>query len=132
MKIQYQLSKYGEIQNNLNDGGRRYFRPEFNGCPRRRLLQIPTTMYGLYSLSLLIPFSCLTMSKPVPLSRVKVSQLNLIDLVTKVVDLCVDISTITYSVQNERLNIHLDTPEGNLSERSTASATICSSQTVSS
>jgi len=44
-----------------------------------------------------------------PLSRVKVSQLNLIDLVTKVIDLGVDISEITYTVENEVLYLHLHT-----------------------
>jgi hypothetical protein len=47
-----------------------------------------------------------------PFSRVKVSQLNLIDLVTKVVDLHAEISTITYTVENENLYLHHDSPDG--------------------
>jgi hypothetical protein len=52
----------------------------------------------------------------VPKSRVKVSQVNLIDLVTKVQDLHMDLSTITYHVWGERLYLHLG-PEGRYSDR---------------
>jgi hypothetical protein len=47
-----------------------------------------------------------------PLSRVKVSQLNLIDLVTKVIDLGVDLSAITYTVEDEVLYLQTHAPDG--------------------
>jgi hypothetical protein len=47
-----------------------------------------------------------------PLSRVKVSQLNLIDLVTKVIDLGVDLSAITYTVEDEVLYLQTHGPDG--------------------
>jgi len=47
-----------------------------------------------------------------PLSRVKVSQLNLIDLVTKVIDLGVDLSDITYTVEDEVLYLQTHLPDG--------------------
>lgn len=52
-----------------------------------------------------------------PFSLVKVSQLNLIDLVTKVVDLGVPISTITYTVENRNLYLHVNSPDGTWLER---------------
>ena len=52
-----------------------------------------------------------------PLSRVKVSQLNLIDLVTKVIDVGAELSTITYTVENEVLYIQLHTPDGTWLDR---------------
>jgi hypothetical protein len=52
-----------------------------------------------------------------PLSRVKVSQLNLIDLVTKVIVLGADLSTITYTVENEVLYIQTHSPDGTWLDR---------------
>ena len=52
-----------------------------------------------------------------PLSRVKLSQLNLIDLVTKVIDVGADLSTITYTVENEVLYLQLHTPDGTWLDR---------------
>jgi hypothetical protein len=44
-----------------------------------------------------------------PKSRVKVSQLNLVDLVTKVYDFHMELTALTYTVWNERLSLHLRT-----------------------
>jgi hypothetical protein len=49
-------------------------------------------------------------------SRVKVSQLNLIDLVTKVYDFHMESTALTYTVWNERLYLYLG-PDGSHSDR---------------